>query len=150
MYSTRNSTTGNPHIVHGQSPYYRVADSAASPGTSATSHATSLLTRTNSSSRDLPSWAIPATPPPSRLTVPNSTISSGSPNREETSQNTSRGTERYEQRYMYLYNALAGGVNVQFILTCVGLPPSFADRSQNRCLFIAGSKLHLLHQTKVY
>ena len=132
MYSTRNSTAGNPHIVHGQSPYYRVADSAPSPGNSTTGHASSVLNGPNSSSRELHPWAIPASPPPARLTVSNSTISNGNLNIEETPHNTPRGTERYEQRYMYLYNALAGGVSVQFILTCVRLP----DRPMTRSLIM--------------
>ncbi|KAG8758560.1 hypothetical protein FRC14_007928 [Serendipita sp. 396] len=48
-----------------------------------------------------------------------------------------RGHERFEQRYMYIYNAVAGGVPVQFILTVEAAPLSI-DESIITLTFKAG------------
>lgn len=116
MYGNWNSA-GNPQVPRGQSPFYRVADVPTSPRSSHTGSVIAMApSSAHSSSRDSQAWTIPSSPP-SRPAGSNGTTSSGRPSVEETYQSNGRGPERYEQRYMYIYNALAGGVNVQFILT---------------------------------
>ncbi|KIM21966.1 hypothetical protein M408DRAFT_333165 [Serendipita vermifera MAFF 305830] len=113
---------GNPNIARGQSPYYRVADVPTSPRTSHTSSVMVVTpTSPNLHSRESQAWTI-ASSPSLLPNGSNGTISSGRPSIEETFNAPTNGPERYEQRYMYIYNAVAGGVNVQFILTVEAAP----------------------------
>jgi hypothetical protein len=83
---------------------------ATSPGTSGahTSYSTMPISWTNTSGRP--------------GTSGNASIMTGSSGRQSMDDNAAalaRGTDRFEQRFMYIYNAVAGGVPVQFILTSV-------------------------------
>jgi len=141
MYPNRNSAIGGPHVAQSQSTPRRVADVPTSPSNSMIIHTSPSPPTPNSSLRDSQSWAIPVSLPSSRLNASNTTLSSGRPSIEETLLIAPRGPDRFEQRYMYLYNAVAGGVNVQFILT-YALPVSvsaLAPLNNHNCLFQSGS-----------
>ncbi|CAG8567289.1 3050_t:CDS:10 [Acaulospora colombiana] len=63
--------------------------------------------------------------------------SSGRQSMEDNAAGLARVNERFEQRFMYIYNAVAGGVAVQFILT-VEAAPMTSDDSVITLTFKAG------------